>query len=375
MDNSIISSSSLSTKSLGLESREEIVNQGSASECYKYRPLYVDEICENKGLYDIVEQWIYSTTDSVFVLIGPSGCGKTTSIKLIVEKIGISYIYIRYKDFIKDFTFSRKSVLQQLNNIDNNRLVMIVVDGKIDEKLILEKAKKIKIIIISKSVVNIKKSKVYMFESPSRESMSSILSWMCIESGIDLDDNKLEVIEKLACSHDIRRAITSLFIGQRECPPIAWHDSDDDDLIRCYRVYETLDGPAEKIPVLLDTFCLMDNQLTQYPGYYFGAEIASMSCERFIAAEHHTINARCAQTKGRISCLTKAFFDLGCTDYTDLKTVSMLITNQLERGEIKSIPESKQSSWLTVMRLTNKVMNVKTRRLKNIIESVTVKGT
>ena len=103
---------------------------------------------------------------------------KQTSIKLIVEKIGLSYIYMKYKDFIKDFTFSRKSVLQQLNNNDRNQLIIIAVDGKMDEKLILEKAKKIKIIIISKSVVNIKKSTVYMFESPSRESMASILSWM-----------------------------------------------------------------------------------------------------------------------------------------------------------------------------------------------------
>jgi hypothetical protein len=128
------------------------------------------------------------------------------------------------------------------------------------------------------------------------------------------------------------------------------------------------------IPTLLDALCFMDNQMTQYPGHFFGAEIASMSCEHFIAAEHHTINARCAQLKGRIACLTKAFFNLGCTACTELNEISKLITNQLECGKIKRIPESKQHSWLTVMRLTNKVMNVKTKKLKEKIENITVKG-
>lgn len=373
MNNKVFSISNLSTRSLGLENREEIVNDTYISECYKYRPLYVQEICENECLYEMLENWIYSASQSVFVVVGPSGCGKTSSIKLILDKIKISYLYISYKDFVKNFTYSKRSILQQINKIDNNRLLILVVDSKIEEKLILEKSQKIKIIIISNSPIKIKNSILYLFECPSRESMASILAWMCVESGIDLDDKKLEVIEKLSLSHDIRRAIASLFLGQTECPPITWHDVDDDDLVRCYRVYESLDGPQDKIPYILDHLCIMDQQLTQYPGYYFSSVIASMSCEKFIAADHHTINARCAQIKGRTSCVMRSFFDLGYTDYTEFNTISKLISKKLEEGKINSIPESKKSSWLTVMRFSNKIMNAKTKRLKMIIESITVR--
>lgn len=365
--------SDLTTKSLGLDRRDAIINEGIASECYKYRPMHVEEICENEDLYELIERWAYCKEESIFNIIGPSGCGKTTALKLILEKLNLSYLYLSYNEFIKTFMVPRKSVLQQLNNVNTNQVVILVADPKMDIKQITEYSKRIKLILVSQIHLNLQNDIVYQFDSPSRENMASILAWMCIESGIDLDDEKICVIEKLSRSHDVRRAISSLFMGQTECPPIAWCDTYDEDLIRCYRTYEVLDGPLHKVPVLLDTLSFMDQQMTQYPGYYFGAEIAATACHHFVSSTRHTINARCAQIIGRISSVKSAFFDLGFAEYAEYQTISKILSSKLQLGEINSIPESMQSSWLTIMRFTNKVMNAKTRNLKNIIQSITVK--
>ena len=371
----VLSGSDFSTRSIGLESRDEIVHCGISDECNKYRPLFVAEICENDRLCHIITEWVFSKDKLSFIISGPSGCGKTTAAKLILDYLEVSYIVVSYKDFVKKFSFSNKSVLQQMHKSLTCRIIVIIADSKMDEKIIQDKCQKYRILIISKAPLGFKKALTYAFECPSRESMASILAWMCVESGLQLDENRIQTIERLSLSHDIRRAVTCLFLGQRECSPITWHDTDEDDIIQCYRVYENLDGPFDKVPGLLDTFCMMDMQMTQCPGYYFGAEICAIACEPFVAAERHTINARCAQVKGRVISLNHAFNQLGFTGRTEYHTISTILCDHIKNENVKKIPERMCDSWLTVMRFTNKVMNSNTRKLKDSIEKLVVKGT